>query len=198
MWKLPRRNCVPLHWQQSLIHCTAGKSLPGFQVLKYSPHCTLAWRTPCTEEPGGLSSVGVTKSRTRLSDWTHKRAGFSPPAFMPQFVTQSHFCGNRSLKVSPARVSIPFIKPNSNFPVLTLVIRFPNGERKLDVQPSLCLLQIVLLLEVLLYLHSGSCLTGVRFPLHCSWLIDTKASCSHHDWRRLEQLNQLGSRPGEK
>ena len=107
-------------------------------------------------------------------------------------------CGNRSLKVSPARVSIPFIKPNSNFPVLTLVIRFPNGERKLDVQPSLCLLQIVLLLEVLLYLHSGSCLTGVRFPLHCPWLIDTKASCSHHDWRRLEQLNQLGSRPGEK
>ena len=90
-------------------------------------------------------------------------------------------CGNRSLKAAPARVSIPFIKPNSNFPVLTLVIRFPNGERKPDVQPSLCLLQTVLLLEVLLYLHSGSCLTGVRFPLHCPRLIDTKASCSHHD-----------------
>ena len=28
----------------------------------------LAGRTPWTEEPGGLQSMGVTKSRTRLSD----------------------------------------------------------------------------------------------------------------------------------
>ena len=28
----------------------------------------LAWRIPWTEEPGGLQSVGVTKSRIRLSD----------------------------------------------------------------------------------------------------------------------------------
>ena len=27
----------------------------------------LAWRIPWTEEPGGLQSIGVTKSRTRLS-----------------------------------------------------------------------------------------------------------------------------------
>ena len=27
---------------------------------------TLAWKTPWTEEPGGLQSTGVTKSRTRL------------------------------------------------------------------------------------------------------------------------------------
>ena len=28
----------------------------------------LAWRIPWTEEPGGLQSIGVAKSRTRLSD----------------------------------------------------------------------------------------------------------------------------------
>ena len=28
----------------------------------------LAWRIPCTEEPGGLQSMGVTKSRTRLNE----------------------------------------------------------------------------------------------------------------------------------
>ena len=28
----------------------------------------LAWRIPWTEEPGGLQSMGVTKSRTGLSD----------------------------------------------------------------------------------------------------------------------------------
>ena len=30
----------------------------------------LAWRIPWTEEPGGLQSTGVTKSRTRLNDFT--------------------------------------------------------------------------------------------------------------------------------
>ena len=30
---------------------------------------TLAWRIPWTEEPGGLQSMGVAKSRTRLSDF---------------------------------------------------------------------------------------------------------------------------------
>ena len=29
----------------------------------------LAWRIPWTEEPGGLQSIGVAKSRTRLSDF---------------------------------------------------------------------------------------------------------------------------------
>ena len=34
---------------------------------------TVAWRTPWTEEPGGLYIVhGVAKSRTRLSDFTFK------------------------------------------------------------------------------------------------------------------------------
>ena len=32
---------------------------------------TLAWRIPWREEPGGLQSMGVTKSRTQLSDFTH-------------------------------------------------------------------------------------------------------------------------------
>ena len=31
---------------------------------------TLAWRIPWTEEPGGLQSMGVSKSRTRLNDFT--------------------------------------------------------------------------------------------------------------------------------
>ena len=38
-----------------------------------APHSsTLAWRIPWREEPGRLHTVhGVTKSRTRLSDFTH-------------------------------------------------------------------------------------------------------------------------------
>ena len=36
-----------------------------------APHSsTLAWKVPWTEEPGRLQSMGVTKSRTRLSDFT--------------------------------------------------------------------------------------------------------------------------------
>jgi len=36
-----------------------------------APHSSaLAWRIPWTEEPGGLQSNGVTRSRTRLSDFT--------------------------------------------------------------------------------------------------------------------------------
>ena len=36
-----------------------------------APHSSiLAWRIPWTEEPGGLQPMGVTKSRTRLSDFT--------------------------------------------------------------------------------------------------------------------------------
>ena len=31
---------------------------------------TLAWKIPWKEEPGGLQSMGVAKSRTRLSDFT--------------------------------------------------------------------------------------------------------------------------------
>ena len=31
---------------------------------------TLAWKIPWTEEPGRLQSMGVAKSRTRLSDFT--------------------------------------------------------------------------------------------------------------------------------
>ena len=31
---------------------------------------TLAWKIPWTEEPGRLQSMGVTKSRTQLSDFT--------------------------------------------------------------------------------------------------------------------------------
>ena len=33
----------------------------------------LAWRIPWTEEPGGLQSMEVAKSRTRLSDFHTRR-----------------------------------------------------------------------------------------------------------------------------
>ena len=36
-----------------------------------APHSsTLAWKIPWTEKPGGLQSMGVAKSRTRLSNFT--------------------------------------------------------------------------------------------------------------------------------
>ena len=36
-----------------------------------APHSsTIAWKIPWMEEPGGLQSMGVAKSRTRLSDFT--------------------------------------------------------------------------------------------------------------------------------
>ena len=36
-----------------------------------APHSsTLAWKIPWTEDPGGLQSKGVAKSRTRLRDFT--------------------------------------------------------------------------------------------------------------------------------
>ena len=36
-----------------------------------APHSSiLAWEIPWTEEPGGLQSMGVEKSRTGLSDFT--------------------------------------------------------------------------------------------------------------------------------
>ena len=36
-----------------------------------APHSsTLAWKAPWTEEPGRLQSMGVTKSRTQLSNFT--------------------------------------------------------------------------------------------------------------------------------
>ena len=36
-----------------------------------APHSsTLAWKIPRTQEPGRLQSIGVTKNRTQLSDFT--------------------------------------------------------------------------------------------------------------------------------
>ena len=32
--------------------------------------CILAWEIPWTEDPGGLQSMGLQKSGTRISDWT--------------------------------------------------------------------------------------------------------------------------------
>ena len=52
-----------------------------------APHSsTLAWKIPWIKEPGGLQSMGVTKSWTRLSDFTftHWRRKWQPtPVFLP-------------------------------------------------------------------------------------------------------------------
>ena len=52
-----------------------------------APHSsTLAWQIPWREEPGRLQSMGVAKSRTRLSDFTfmHWRRKWQPtPVFLP-------------------------------------------------------------------------------------------------------------------
>ena len=54
-----------------------------------APHSgTLAWKIPWMEEPGRLQSMGVVKSRTRLSDFTftfmHWRREWQPtPVFLP-------------------------------------------------------------------------------------------------------------------
>ena len=41
----------------------------------------IAWRIRRTEEPGGLQSMGVTKSQTQLSDWerTHMLKSVADP-----------------------------------------------------------------------------------------------------------------------
>ena len=50
------------------------QGLPGVGNGNYSS--ILAWRIPWTEEPGGLQSMGVTESWTRLSDQRfHFRTG---------------------------------------------------------------------------------------------------------------------------
>ena len=51
-------------WVRSL-----GREVPlEKEMAMYSG--VLAWRIPWTEEPGGLQSMGVSKSQTRLSDST--------------------------------------------------------------------------------------------------------------------------------
>ena len=54
--------------------CNAGDagSIPGLEDLLeegMATYCSiLAWEIPWTEEPGGVQSVGLQKSRTQLSD----------------------------------------------------------------------------------------------------------------------------------
>ena len=47
---------------------------------------TLAWKIPWTEEPGALQSMGVSKSRTGLSDFTFP---FHFPALKKEMATHS-------------------------------------------------------------------------------------------------------------
>ena len=47
-------------------------SIPGLEDLlekeMVTHHSILAWKIPWSEEPGGLQSTGLQRSRTRLSD----------------------------------------------------------------------------------------------------------------------------------
>ena len=53
-----------------------------------APHSsTLAWKIPQTEEPGRLQSMGVAKSRTRLSEFTFT---FHFPALEKEMATHSN------------------------------------------------------------------------------------------------------------
>ena len=52
-----------------------------------APHSsTLAWKIPWMEEPGGLQSMGVAQSRTRLSTFTFT---FHFPALEKEMATHS-------------------------------------------------------------------------------------------------------------
>ena len=58
-----------------------------------APHSsTLAWKIPWTEEPGVLQSMGVAKSRTRLSDFTFT---FHFHAFEKEMATHSSIHARR-------------------------------------------------------------------------------------------------------
>ena len=56
--------------------CKAKSLIPGWEdplEKEMAAHSSiLAWRIPWTEEPGGIQSTGVAKSRTRLSDFTFR------------------------------------------------------------------------------------------------------------------------------
>ena len=58
-----------------------------------APHSsTLAWKIPQTEEPGRLQSMGVAKSRTRLSEFTFT---FHFPALEKEMATHSSVLAGR-------------------------------------------------------------------------------------------------------
>ena len=52
---------------ETLVQSLGQEDLPEKEMATHSS--ILAWKIPWTEEPGRLQSVGVTKSRTRLSSF---------------------------------------------------------------------------------------------------------------------------------
>ena len=57
-----RRHVLPLDWEKSLEEDT----VTHFSIL--------AWRIACTEEPGGLQSIGLRKVRHNFSDLAYTHA----------------------------------------------------------------------------------------------------------------------------
>ena len=56
---------LPAVWE-TRVQSLRGEDLLEEEMATHSS--VLGWRVPRTEEPGGLQSMGVAKSQTRLSD----------------------------------------------------------------------------------------------------------------------------------
>ena len=59
--------CLPARWETWVRFL--GREDPLEKEMA-SHSTSLDWKVPCMEETGGLQSMGVTKSWTRLSDFT--------------------------------------------------------------------------------------------------------------------------------
>ena len=68
------RLILALYWPRNLVKIQKSANLPLVAIIMekaMAPHSsTFAWKIPWTEEPDRLRSMGVVKSRTRLSDFT--------------------------------------------------------------------------------------------------------------------------------
>ena len=70
-WAWAAEQKQPYSWSQIKLRFRRQGFLRGSAGEGKSVHCrTLAWEVPWTEEPGGLQSMGLLRSPTRLSDFT--------------------------------------------------------------------------------------------------------------------------------
>ena len=68
---VPETRLGNISWQKWHLKPPTGPGPAGVSGWWCSLSClTLAWKIPWTEEPGGLQSMGIVKSRTQLSNFT--------------------------------------------------------------------------------------------------------------------------------